>query len=437
MGPSVTIRRMQTVDVTVPVRSPATGSNSESMASLFLRFLRFGLLAWGGPVAQIGMLREELVERERWIDPVRFNRVLGVYQALPGPEAHELCVYFGYVRRGRLGGLLAGLGFMLPGFALIMAVSWIYVTWGLRSAVAVGLFAGFGPVVAALVVRAVKRISGHAMHDRWSWAIAAASVVATLAGAWFATPLLAGALCYWAAQRGSRVLAVVALVGLAVVTTLTFDAASMPISAATLRSDAERLELFAGHGVEGARGERREAGNAPLTDVAAAGLRGGLLTFGGAYTVIPFLEHDAVQEGDWLTSDEFVDGLAIGGVLPAPLIIFSTFVAYLGGGASAALVMTVIIFLPAFAFTLIGHRAVERAVTDTRLHAILDGVTAAVVGLIVVAALGIMRTAISDLVGLLVFIAALLVLARWKARSAMVTVMLAGGLLGIVQAVVG
>src|SRR5215218_6099680 len=105
----------------------------ESYPKLFWRFLKFGLLAWGGPVAQIAMIRQELVDDERWITPERFNRVLAVYQVLPGPEAHELCVYFGMLSGGRLGGLLAGLGFMLPGFVLMFALSWLYVTVGLNS----------------------------------------------------------------------------------------------------------------------------------------------------------------------------------------------------------------------------------------------------------------------------------------------------------------
>src|SRR5215211_9325332 len=113
-----------TADVAAPPR--------ESYSKLFLRFLRFGFLAWGGPVAQIAMIRKELVDEEHWISNERFNRTLAVYQILPGPEAHELCVYFGMRSRGRVGGLLAGLGFMLPGFVLMVAVSWFYLGVGIN-----------------------------------------------------------------------------------------------------------------------------------------------------------------------------------------------------------------------------------------------------------------------------------------------------------------
>lgn len=144
----------------------------EGYGALFLRFLKFGLLAWGGPVAQIAMIRQELVEEQRWISPERFNRVLAVYQVLPGPEAHELCVYFGHLARGRLGGLLAGLGFMLPGFVLMFALAWFYVTYGIGSALFAGVFYGFQAAVLALIVRAVHRIGQHAVTDRWLLAIA-------------------------------------------------------------------------------------------------------------------------------------------------------------------------------------------------------------------------------------------------------------------------
>src|SRR5688572_24886684 len=134
----------------------------QPLGALFLRFLRFGLLAWGGPVAQIAMLQRELVEEEKWISPERFNRAYAVYQMLPGPEAHELCVYFGTLARGRLGGLLAGLGFMLPGLVLMLAVSWAYVRFGIDSPAFAAVFAGVQVAVLALIVRGVHRIGSHA-----------------------------------------------------------------------------------------------------------------------------------------------------------------------------------------------------------------------------------------------------------------------------------
>lgn len=113
-----------------------------TLTALFLRFLRFGVLAFGGPVAQIAMIRRELVEQERWIDSSRFNRLLAVMQVLPGPEAHELCVHMGIMARGRLGGLLAGLGFMLPGLVLMLLAAWAYSELAGQSATLVAVFVG-------------------------------------------------------------------------------------------------------------------------------------------------------------------------------------------------------------------------------------------------------------------------------------------------------
>src|SRR3546814_1663776 len=126
-----------------------------SYAQIVAKFLRFGFLAWGGPIAQIAMIRRELVEEERWVSGPRFNRILAVYQVLPGPEAHELCVFFGTLPKGKLGGLLAGLGFMLPGFVLMFALSWLYLSTGIMQTVAAtAAFLGVQPAVIAQIGRA-------------------------------------------------------------------------------------------------------------------------------------------------------------------------------------------------------------------------------------------------------------------------------------------
>jgi chromate transporter len=356
----------------------------ETLARLFVRFLRFGALAWGGPVAQIGALRHELVEEERWISPARFNRVLAVYQVLPGPEATELCVYFGFRARGRIGGLLAGLGFVLPGFALMFALSVAYARFDLRASAVAAAFAGCQPAVVALIVRAVHRIGSHALHDRWLGAIALASAAATLAGASFALVLPLAGVASVIARGG----AMGAAHGVAFVPLV---AGAAPTAGALAPSV---LALF------------------------VTGLRSGLLTFGGAYTVIPFLRADAVGPGGWMSDAQFLDGLALSGILPAPLVIFSTFVGYLGAGAAGALAVTAGVFLPAFAFTLIGHQWVERAVEERRTHALLDGVTAGVVGLIAVTAWELARVTLESVPALAIFAAALLAAFRWKARSA-------------------
>src|SRR5215208_1596684 len=181
---------------------------NQSLTGIFVRFLRFGFLAWGGPFAQIAMIRQELVEEQKWISPGKFNRVLSVYQALPGPEAHELCVYFGMITGGRAGAFLAGLGFMLPGFVLMLALSWFYVSYGINSPLFQSVFTGMQPAVAALIVRAVHRIGGHALHDNlWLWGIACLGALAQLLRVNFLITLLLAGLVFALVERKQKVLA--------------------------------------------------------------------------------------------------------------------------------------------------------------------------------------------------------------------------------------
>lgn len=392
----------------------------EPLGRLFLRFLRFGALAWGGPVAQIAMIRQELVEEERWVTPEHFNRALAVYQVLPGPEAHELCVYFGMLARGRVGGILAGLGFMLPGFLLMFALSWTYVRFGLKSSGVAAVFAAIQAAVAALIVRAVFRIGSHVVTDRWLWGIAIIGAAGQLVGIHFAVTLAAGGLVYVLAKRSKPALA------------WGFAAIFMGgVLGVVLSHGVETASLV---GSPGTSAQTR--GEASLPGLLWSGLKAGLLTFGGAYTVIPFLQEDAVSGGAWMTNAQFLDGLALSGLLPAPLIIFSTFVGYLGGGWAGALLMTVGIFLPAFAFTLLGHDTLDRMVHRPRIRVFLDGVTAGVVGLIAGTTLVLLRTSITSPQTAAVFLLAAAVLFKWHGRLAVPLVIGAAALWGVVSALV-
>jgi chromate transporter len=175
---------------------------AEPYGKLFRRFLRFGFLAWGGPVAQIDMVRQELVSEEKWVSPEHFRRLLAIYQVLPGPEAHELCVHFGMMSRGRLGGVLAGLGFMLPGFVLMFLLSWLYLSLNIAATTFQAIFLGIQPAVIALIVRACHRIGGHALVDRPLWAIGILAAIGELLGlSFYITLPLAGLTYVFAAKR--------------------------------------------------------------------------------------------------------------------------------------------------------------------------------------------------------------------------------------------
>jgi chromate transporter len=412
-----------------PAASSATGDEStyavprEPLLRLFLRFLRFGALAWGGPVAQIAMIRHELVDEERWIGSDQFNRVLAVYQVLPGPEAHEMCVYFGMLSRGRWGGILAGLGFMLPGFLLMFALSWAYVYYGLKTDGVLAVFAAVQVAVAALIVRAVFRIGGHVVTDRWLWAIAILATGAQLAGVHFALILAAGGLIYLVVHH--HVAAALGLIGLAATGTALFAIQNGGLAGL----DALSLSDISSAAVAPT--------TVPLLLLFWSGLKAGLLTFGGAYTVIPFLQRDAVTQGAWMSNGQFLDGLALSGLLPAPLIIFSTFVGYLGGGPWGAVAMTVGIFLPAFAFTLLGHDALELLVHQPRIRRVLEGVTAGVVGLIAGTTLALLRVSLTGLEALVLFTIALGLLFAFKAQLLIPAVIAGAALWGWVSQALG
>ena len=333
---------------------PEPADPPPSLAAIFARFLKFGLLAWGGPIAQIAMVRRELVDEAKWLSPSRFARLLAIYQVLPGPEAHELCVHLGMMKRGRIGGILAGLGFMLPGLVLILLLAWAYQGLDLTAAPLAAIFLGIQVGVIALIGRAVHTLGKHLLVNRWHWLIAIVFFAGSLA---------------WSSDS--------------------------PAPTAVAASSVTTLALFAG------------------------GLKAGLLTFGGAYTAIPFVHSDTVGRG-WLSDAQFLDGLALSGIIPAPLIIFATFVGYQVGGMPGALAMTVGIFLPAFGFSLLFYDRLESVIDNDRLHQLLTAVAAGVVGLVAATALelalGLAGKLPSLPAGAIIFAVNLALLYGWRSK---------------------
>lgn len=383
-----------------------------TLAAIFARFLRFGLLAWGGPVAQIAMIKRELVEEEQWLTPERFNRLLAVYQVLPGPEAHELCVHLGMMRRGRLGGIFAGLGFMLPGLLLMLGIAWLYQRLDLHQPLIAAIFLGVQVGVIALIARAVHRIGEHVLTDRWLWAVAAASAIGAWLGVSFWIVLPVAGLFYASAAAGRFGLAAaVTAVGLALTIWTTEPAGFGAIAA----------------------NPPVGVGSVSIVALFLSGLKAGMLTFGGAYTAIPFVRHDAVGHG-WVSEGQFLDGLALSGVIPAPLIIFATFVGYLAGGLASALAITAGIFLPAFSLALLFYDRLERVIENERLHRLLEGVAAAVVGLIAVTALQLGWTVAQSVpslaLGTITFVASLALLYLWKSRLNVLAVVIGSAMMG-------
>ena len=395
----------------------ADNAPAEPYGKLFRRFLRFGFLAWGGPVAQIDMIRQELVTEEKWVSPGHFKRLLAIYQVLPGPEAHELCVHFGMLSRGRVGGVLAGLGFMLPGFVLMFLLSWLYLSVNLSATAFQAVFLGIQPAVIALIVRACHRIGGHCLTNAPLWVIGILAAIGELLGiSFYVTLPLAGVAYVVAARRRWIYAALIAAAFAVTVWQLS------PVLAGTESLIPPQQTVT--------NAEKAQTGQATTPALFASGLRAGLLTFGGAYTAIPFLREDAVERGAWMSERDFLDGVALSGILPAPLIIFSTFVGYFGGGPLGALAMTVGVFLPAFLFSILFYRHLEAVIRNPTLHSFLEGVAAGVVGLIAITTLSLGAAAIPNPQAAFIFFAALAVVYRWKNKLTVPAIVGGAGLLG-------
>ena len=394
--------------MTILKTTAQSGSPSNiGLAALFFKFLRFGFMAFGGPVAQIAMVKQALVEEEGWISAARFNRLLAVMQILPGPEAHELCVHLGMMARGRIGGLLAGLGFMLPGFLLMLAAGWVYQDWIAGNSHTASALFGIQIAVLAIILRAIHRIASHTLEDRLLVALSAAAFAATALGIPFWILLIAAGLIY---ALSSRRLLVVGIIMAALVLAMLLRA---PVEAAPVAT-----------GI---------AGQATVLLLFIAGLKGGLLTFGGAYTAIPYVRADTVGRG-WLSDGSFLDGVAIAGVLPAPLVIFATFTGYVAGGWEGGLAITAGMFLPAFAFSMIFFERLEAVVENPALHRLLAGVAAAVVGVIAATLLQLAWAAADRAsnigVAVVIFVVALLGAWRLKGKSVMPALVIMGGAAG-------
>ncbi len=368
----------------------------DSLLSIFRRFLLFGLLAWGGPAAQIAMIKRECVDEEGWVDEETFKRTLAVFQVLPGPEAHELCVYFGRIRGGKAGAFLAGLGFMLPGFLLMLGLSVLYVEADLEGRLD-ELFYGLTAAVGAVVARALVRLSQNFISDVVLALIAIAAFALTaFADATFVLVLLGAGIAYELWRNGGRIIG----------TARSIELSPLAVVVATVSASAGAVFW--------------------------EGLKAGLLTFGGAFTIVPFLQHGAVEVNHWLTQAQFVDGLAISGILPAPMVIFATFVGYMADGIAGALLITLGVFLPAFVFPIFFHRSLVAVANNPRIRPLLLGVAAGVIGLIAAVTLDILKTSIVDIPAALIALAAFAALNRWHGKLTVVYVMLGSGLVGLV-----
>jgi chromate transporter len=377
-------------------------SESVSFWQAFMFWLKLGFISFGGPAGQIALMHEELVVRRKWLSEKRFLHALNYCMVLPGPEAQQLATYIGWLMHKTRGGVAAGVLFVLPSLFLLMGLSWIYIAYGQVTWVA-GLFYGIKPAVAAIVLQAAYRIGSRVLHNNLLWTIAIASFMAIFAlNVPFPLIVLAAAIIGFVGGRLSpaslRMGGGHAAVAVSTVNALIGDDTPTPshavftwkrlwqvlLAATVLWLVPMGLLMF------------QFGWDHTLTQMSWFFTKAALLTFGGAYAVLPYVFQGAVEQFGWVTATQMMDGLALGETTPGPLIMVVAFVGFVGAyaqallgpdslflaGALAATLVTWFTFLPSFIFILAGGPFVESTQNDLKFTAPLTAITAAVVGVI-------------------------------------------------------
>ena len=367
----------------------------------FLYFLFLGFVNVGGPVAQITMMYNHMVEKRKWLSRDRFVKIMAFCHMLPGPEALQLAIYVGYLKRRVLGGILAGLTFVLPGATLMIVLSWLYVRYGQLKFVTSALYV-LKPAVVGIIAAGIIKLGGASIRNVFLGVLLAGSIAAMyFAGVNFILILLlAGVLNFvkekgWSRPKHATTLFQFALAAVVVLVALT---------------------------------ESR------LFQIAWLCFKTGLLSFGGAYAAIVFVQRGAVAQHGWLTDAQLLDGVALSVATPGPFMLFATFAGFVAGGLLGAIVATFFVFLPSFVFVLGGAHYVEKVQHNAGIQAFLAGVSAAVVGVIAVVSLELIPEAIAGWATLLIALAAFMAIVLLKRDVALVAI--AGIIGGVIYAAI-
>lgn len=375
---------------------------------VFLYFLMLGFINVGGPVAQISMMYNHMVERRHWLSKDRFVKIMAFCHMLPGPEALQLAIYVGYLKRRLWGGVVAGLTFILPGAVIITILSWLYVTYGRLPQVNNALYV-LKPAVFGIIAAGIIKLGRATIKNIVLAALVVGTFVAMrLVGINFLQLLILAGLINLLIQEG--------------LPRLRGAAATAPVVILGLAASDQTSNETSSH----------------LLQMAWLFLKAGLFSFGGAYASLIFLQRGAVDQHHWLTSAQLLDGVALSVATPGPFMLFATFVGYLAGGLPGAIIATFFIFLPSFVFVIGGAHYIEQVRNNRSVQAFLAGVSAAVVGVILVVSLELLPEALIDLpsVAIAVIAFALIVLVKVDIAFVAAGAMAAGIVYALVQALV-
>jgi chromate transporter len=373
---------MNSVDESIKV-----GHEMPSWREVFLYFLFLGFVNIGGPVAQITMMYNHMVEKRRWLSNDRFVKIMAFCHMLPGPEALQLAIYIGYLKRRLLGGILAGLTFILPGACAMIVMSWLYVKYGTLPQVNNVLYV-LKPAVLGIIAAGIIKLSGAAIKSFLLASIAVGAFVAMrFAEINFLIILLL-----------SGIVSLIIAEGLPRLRRTTILSTALGAFLVLSFSDSRILQI------------------------AWLFLKTGLFSFGGAYASLVFVQRGAVTHHQWLTDSQLLDGVALSVATPGPFMLFTTFVGYVAGGIAGAVVATVFVFLPSFVFVLGGVRYAERVRNNRAMQSFLAGVSASVVGVIAVVSLELVPDALVDWLSIAIAAIGFLLIILMKRDVALVAI---------------
>jgi chromate transporter len=356
---------------------------------VFLYFLFLGFVNIGGPVAQITMMFNHMVEKRRWLSKDRFIKIMAFCHMLPGPEALQLAIYVGYLKRRVWGGVLAGITFIVPGAIAMIVLSWLYVRYGRLPQVTDALYV-LKPAVLGIIAAGIIKLGRASIRNVFlAVLLVGAFVGMRFAGINFLLILLLAGLLNLIVERGSDL--------------LKKTAPTLPIM---LVGTTALIPLS----------------DSRLFQIAWLFFKTGLLSFGGAYASLVFVQRGAVAQYHWLSDGQLLDGVALSVATPGPFMLFTTFVGYVAGGIPGAVVATFFVFLPSFVFVLAGVHYLEKVRENQALQAFLAGVSAAVVGIIAVVSLDLIPGALVDLVTVAISAIAFCLIAFLKRDVALVAV---------------
>ena len=386
-------------DVLAPMnRDPQNEANAHdqmpSWREVFLYFLFLGFVNIGGPVAQITMMFNHMVEKRQWLSKDRFVKIMAFCHMLPGPEALQLAIYVGYLKRKLWGGILAGLTFILPGAIAMIVLSWLYVKYGQLPQVNNALYV-LKPAVLGIIAAGIIKLGRAAIRNF----LLAALLVGAFVGMRFA---------------GINFLLILLIAGLL---NLLIEQ-GWPL----LKKTAPTLPAAIG-----GLGLLLPFGDSRLFQIAWLFFKTGLLSFGGAYASLVFVDRGAVAQYHWLSHGQLLDGVALSVATPGPFMLFTTFVGYLAGGVTGAVLATFFVFLPSFFFVMVGVHYIERVRDNHMIQAFLAGVSAAVVGVIAVVSLDLIPEALIDWPTVGIAVVSFLLIAFLKRDVALVAI---GAILG-------